>query len=136
MQGYLQLRRFNMDKYKTEKLLLDLDDNKKNIEPARNVGMVFSVLIAISEFIIFIPDLSEATKANIYMIIAILAPIVTAFTTRNKVWSPATVNTLVNEVSKRATEAAMTVANRNKLRLAQQETSPKEDKESRYQLPD
>lgn len=75
-------------------------------EPARNTGgLVSLVIILMSTITILFPNfLSNKTQLIIYMIASFILPLVTAFLIRKKVWSPASVQQVIEEVTAEASQ--------------------------------
>lgn len=85
-------------------------------EPALAIGgSVTTVAGALSLLAFFAPDLlSEKTIVIILVASAFLLPMITAFATRHFVWSPASVEEVVNEAVNRAEETLRELQNRKR----------------------
>jgi hypothetical protein len=73
--------------------------NSSSKEPASSTGWLVALPIAIVGAIqVFVPDLfNDGTWSNIYYFMGFAAPLITAFTIRGKVWSPASVSKVIRE---------------------------------------
>ncbi len=78
--------------------------NSQSQEPAAKVGASVAAVLAIIAIVAeqFPGFLSSQTYAWIFFIAALLSPLVTAFLTRGFVWSPASVQKILNEAIKEA----------------------------------
>lgn len=70
----------------------NLEPEPTSTEPALIVGTITSLAAAVlSAFVAFGLDISDAKVKAVLAIVGILAPLVAAWVTRNRVFSPATV---------------------------------------------
>lgn len=94
------------------KLETFVSSNRKSKEPALALGAVTTFVAA---FIIiclklFFPDVvSDEIESSIYGFVGLLFPIITAFLIRRKVWSPAS----VEDVIEKAVTSAKDIAEKN-----------------------
>lgn len=86
------------------KLELFLSDEKKAAEPALRVGtLTGSVAGILSILVVLFPNLLTNRQTLIILVIsAFTLPIITAVLTRGKVWSPASVEDVIEEAVKGA----------------------------------
>lgn len=86
-------------------LLNELEDTPRLKEPAVAVGtIVGSVSGLLSVLLYFFPNIPDGTIKTITVIAAFLLPIVSAYFTRGKVWSPNSVKIVVDEAVAAALE--------------------------------
>ncbi len=78
--------------------------NSQSQEPAAKVGASVTAFLAIIAIVAeqFPNFLSSQTYSWIFFMAALLGPLVTAFLTRGFVWSPASVQKILNEAIKEA----------------------------------
>lgn len=96
-----------LDFPKTTPLLRELDKNNKETDPALKVGATTSTVAGVLALIAFLmPELlTERQTTLILTLSAFILPIVTAAFTRGRVWSPASVQTVVDEAIEEALKA-------------------------------
>lgn len=91
---------------KVNQLLYDLENTPKTTQPALATGgSVATIFGALAVLQFFFPNIPDNVIKILLVVFAIVAPIVTAILTRNKVWSPASVQAVVEESVRRAQEA-------------------------------
>ncbi len=73
--------------------------NNKSKEPALAVASTVTVITSATYLILrFFPQLDEELVSSIFSVLALLIPLITALFTRRLVWSPASVQEIVDEV--------------------------------------
>jgi len=85
-------------KSKLEMFVQDVD--RKDKEPAIKTGIAVAALAGafVSVLNVFFPKLmTEEAKTALFQVLLILIPFVTAFLIRRKVWSPASVDEIIEE---------------------------------------
>ena len=82
-------------------LLKSLANNKNDKEPALRVGSATGAVAGIAALLLFFysDSLTEEQIGAILVIVSALLPMGTSLITRGKVWSPATVSKVVDEVT-------------------------------------
>jgi hypothetical protein len=91
-----------------QKLLNDLNtDNNKATEPAFAIGLSTTTLASMIYVIVqlFFPHFPDEKLNDIALVAALVLPIIAGLVTRNKVWSPASVEAVVEEATAKAFEA-------------------------------
>lgn len=100
------------------KLQAQLQDTKLTEEPALKVGFtVGSVAGLLSLITYFYPHIPDSVMQGILVASAFLLPIINAVFTRPRVWSPDSVQMVVDEAIKKALAEAEEQRNKAKLRL-------------------
>lgn len=95
-----------VDLPKTTSLLRALDKSGTETEPALKVGVTTGTVAGLLFLLTyFLPEIPKDTLEVILVITAFVLPIINAIFTRGKVWSPATVQTVVDEAIEEALKA-------------------------------
>jgi hypothetical protein len=93
-------------------LLYQIKNAEPSVEPAVKVGITFGTVTGAAALVTyFFPDIPDSTIQGALVVAAFLLPIINAFLTRGRVWSPDSVQIVINEAVDRALEQA----NKNKL---------------------
>lgn len=88
------------------KNFVSVDVDSKDTEPALKQGSWTSVtVLVLSAITVFFPHLfSQKIELMIYMIASFILPLITAYLIRSKVWSPASVQSYINDIMDAAEE--------------------------------
>lgn len=90
----------------TYQLMGQLKNNNSSTQPALAIGATTSTVAGVLSLVLyFFPEIPSSTIQAILVISAFLLPIISAIATRGFVWSPASVQVVVDEAVKRALEA-------------------------------
>jgi hypothetical protein len=83
-----------------------VNDPKPSSEPAINYGALVTILVSLVGLVLsyLFPHLSTETKYYITTVIAVLVPLITGLLIRFKVWSPATVQKVIEEITEEASQ--------------------------------
>jgi hypothetical protein len=91
----------------SRELMFALDENKQTSEPAVTVGTTTGTVAGLLAVVLyFFPDIPNGVIQALLVLVAFALPIISALFTRGKVWSPASVQAVVDEAVNRALEAA------------------------------
>lgn len=115
------------------KRFVSVDVNSTDKEPALRRGSWTSfVVVMLSAVTVFFPHLlSQKTELAVYMIASFILPLITAYLIRRKVWSPASVQSYINNIMEAAEEiialnktSAIRAAKKDYFKIIQQEKPP------------
>jgi hypothetical protein len=92
---------------KTNQLVYELEKEPKTTQPALAVGSTTATVAGVLTLVLyFFPNIPNTVIQSLLVISAFVLPLITALFTRNKVWSPASVQEVVDEAVRRALDAA------------------------------